>query len=74
MGKPRAVRNRKNEMVSCWVCALFVLIVLLVKTFFIGTKTMGVFNLALIILLIIWVLISVFYTFQYWKWKKKNKM
>lgn len=72
MGKPQAIRNRKSEMVSCWVCAAFVAVVFLVKNLFIGANTMGVFNTALIILFAVWVLISLFYTFQYIKWKKKN--
>lgn len=74
MGKPQAIRNRKSEMVSCWVCAAFVAVIFLVKNLFIGANTMGVFNLALIILFVIWVLISIFYTFQYFKWKKKNNL
>ncbi len=74
MGKPQAIRNRKSEMISCWVCAAFIAVVFLVKNFFIGADTMGVFNLALILLFGIWVLISIFYTYQYIKWKKANNM
>ncbi len=74
MGKPRAIRNRKSEMISCWVCAAFVAILFIAKNLLVGTDAMGVFNLALIILFVIWFFISVFYTFQYVKWKKENKM
>lgn len=72
MGKPQAIRNRKNEMISCWVCAVFVAIVFIVKNLLVGSTTMGVFNLALLVLLGVWILISLFYTFQYCKWKKSN--
>lgn len=74
MGKPRAIRDHKSEMISCWVCAAFLAILLIAKTVLIGADTMGVFNLALMILFVVWVLISLFYTFQYWKWKKTNNM
>ena len=33
-----------------------------------------VFNTALIILFVVWILISLFYTIQYFKWKKANNM
>ena len=72
MSKPHAIRNRKSEMMSCWVCAAFVAVVFIVKNLFIGADTMGVFNMALILLFVVWVLISLFYTFQYIRWKKKN--
>ena len=68
MSKPRAIRNRKSEMISCWVCAAFIAIL------FIGSGSMGVFNTALIILFVVWILISLFYTIQYFKWKKANNM
>ena len=68
MSKPRAIRNRKSEMISCWVCAAFIAILL------IGSGSMGVFNTALIILFVVWILISLFYTIQYFKWKKANNM
>lgn len=74
MSKPRAIRNRKSEMISCWVCTAFVAILLIGKNLLIGSASMGVFNTALIILLVVWVVISLFYTFQYYKWKKENNM
>ena len=74
MGKPRAIRNRKSEMISCWICALFVAILLIGKNLLVGTSSMGLFNIIMIVLLVIWILISIFYTFQYRKWKKKNDM
>ena len=68
MSKPRAIRNRKSEMISCWVCAAFIAILFIGKNLLIGSGSMGVFNTALIIL------ISLFYTIQYFKWKKANNM
>lgn len=73
MSKPRAIRNRKSEMISCWVCAAFIAICLL-ENLLIGSGSMGVFNTALIILFVVWILISLFYTIQYFKWKKANNM
>lgn len=72
MGKPGAIRNRKNEMISCWVCVAFVAAVYVLKGLLIGFQSTAVFNLAIFILFIVWVLISLFYTMQYWKWKKTN--
>ena len=74
MSKPRAIRNRKSEMISCWVCAAFIAILFIGKTLLIGSGSMGVFNTALIILFVVWILISLFYTIQYFKWKKANNM
>lgn len=74
MGKPQAIRNRKSEMISCWLCAAFVALVFIVKNLLVGSDTMGVFNLALLLLFGVWILISLFYTFQYYKWKKNNNM
>lgn len=74
MGKPQAIRNRKSEMISCWVCAAFVAIVFIVKNLLVGSNTMGVFNVALLLLFVVWILISLFYTFQYYKWKKSNNV
>ena len=74
MGKPQAIRNRKNEMISCWVCTAFIAVVFIVKNVLVGSDTMGLFNLALILLFGVWILISLFYTFQYYKWKRTNKM
>ena len=74
MGKPKAVRNRKSEMTSCWVCAAFVAIVNLGINALLGFQTNRVFNLALIILFIMWVIFAIFHTIQYIKWKKKNNM
>lgn len=31
MSKPRAIRNRKSEMISCWVCAAFIAILFIGK-------------------------------------------
>lgn len=72
MGKPGAIRNRKNEMISCWVCVAFVAAVYVLKGLLIGFQSTAVFNLAIFILFIVWVLIALFYTLQYWKWKKAN--
>lgn len=72
MGKPGAIRNRKNEMISCWVCVAFVAAVYVLKGLLIGFQSTAVFNLAIFILFIVWVLIAFFYTVQYWKWKKAN--
>ena len=74
MSKPRAIRNRKSEMISCWVCAAFIANLLIGKNQLIGSGSMGVFNTALIILFVVWILISLFYTIQYFKWKKANNM
>ena len=74
MSKPRAIRNRKSEMISCWVCAAFIAILFIGKHLLIGSGSMGVFNTALIILFVVWILISLFYTIQYFKWKKANNM
>lgn len=74
MGKPRAVRDRKSEMISCWICTAFIAIIFVAKNLLIGFQSMGVFNLALIILLVIWIVIALFYTIQYKKWKKTNNM
>lgn len=74
MGKPRAIRDRKSEMISCWICAAFIAVIFIGKNLLVGADAMGVFNLALIILFVVWVLISLFYTFQYSKWKKANNM
>ena len=74
MSKPRAIRNRKSEMISCWVCAAFIAILFIGKKLLIGSGSMGVFNTALIILFVVWILISLFYTIQYFKWKKANNM
>lgn len=74
MGKPRAVRDRKSEMISCWICAVFIAVIFIAKNILVGADAMGVFNLALIILFVVWVFISIFYTFQYFKWKKANNM
>ena len=74
MGKPRAVRDRKSEMISCWICAAFIAVIFIAKYILVGADAMGVFNLALIILFVVWVFISIFYTFQYFKWKKANNM
>lgn len=74
MGKPRAVRDRKSEMISCWICATFIAVIFIAKNILVGADAMGVFNLALIILFVVWVFISIFYTFQYFKWKKANNM
>lgn len=74
MGKPRAVRDRKSEMMSCWICVAFIAIVFVAKNLLIGFQSMGVFNLALIILFVIWIVIALFYTIQYKKWKKTNNM
>lgn len=74
MGRPRGVRDRKSEMISCWICAAFVAVVFVAKNLLIGYLVLGTFNLALIILFVVWVLIAVFYTFQYKKWKKTNNM
>ena len=48
MSKPRAIRNRKSEMISCWVCAAFIAILFIGKNLLIGSGSMGVFNTALI--------------------------
>ena len=72
MSRQKAVRDRKSEMISCWVCAIFVAIVFLGKTLLIGFDTVSIFNIVLLILLLAWVMIAVFYTFQYRKWKKDN--
>ena len=74
MSKPRAIRNRKSEMISCWVCAAFIAILFIGKNLLIGCGSMGVFNTALIMLFVVWILISLFYTIQYFKWKKANNM
>lgn len=74
MSNSKGVRNRKSEMTSCWVCTAFVAIVYLVKNIFLGFELMGTVNIALMILFGIWAIISLFYTFQYRKWKKKNNM
>ncbi len=74
MSKPRAIRDRKSEMTSCWVCALFVAIIFIAKNALIGFDTMGMFNWILIVLFGIWVGISVYYTVQYKRWKNKNNM
>lgn len=74
MGKPRAIRNRKSEMISCWVCVLFVAILLIGKNLLIGSSSMGMFNGIMIVLLIIWFFIAIFYTYQYYHWKKVNNM
>ena len=49
MSKPRAIRNRKSEMISCWVCAAFIAILFIGKNLLIGSGSMGVFNTALFI-------------------------
>lgn len=72
MGKPGAIRNRKNEMISCWICVAFVVVVYVLKGLLIGFQSTAVFNLAIFILFIVWLLIALFYTLQYWKWKKAN--
>ena len=36
MSKPRAIRNRKSEMISCWVCAAFIAILFIGKNLLIG--------------------------------------
>lgn len=72
MGKPQAIRNRKNEMISCWVCTAFVAIVFSVMNFLLNVEALGVFNVAVSVLFIVWILISLFYTFQYLRWKKSN--
>lgn len=74
VGKPRAVRDRKSEMISCWICVAFVAIIFVGKNLLIGFETIGVFNIVLIVLFVLWVLFAVFYTFQYKKWKKNNNM
>lgn len=74
MGKPQAIRNRKSEMISCWVCTAFVAIIFLVMNFLLKTDSLGIFNLAVSVLFGVWVLISLFYTFQYIRWKKTNNM
>ena len=74
MGKPRAIRDRKSEMISCWVCTAVIAVLFIAKNLLVGAETMGVFNMALIILFVVWMLISIFYTFQYRKWKKTNNM
>lgn len=71
-GKAGAIRNRKNEMISCWICVAFVVVVYVLKGLLIGFQSTAVFNLAIFILFIVWLLIALFYTLQYWKWKKAN--
>ncbi len=60
MGKPKAIRNRKNEMISCWICALFVMILYVVKGFLLGFGT-GSIDVALWVLCAVWVVISIVY-------------
>lgn len=74
MGRQKAVRDRKSEMTSCWVCAAFIAIVNVVINVLLGFQSKSVFNLVLIILFVIWVAFAIFYTIQYRKWKKKNNM
>lgn len=74
MSRQKAVRDRKSEMMSCWICAIFVAIIFVGKTLLIGFDTVRTFNIVLLVLLVLWVLIAIFYTFQYMKWKKKNNM
>lgn len=74
MGKPQAIRNRKSEMISCWVCAAFVAVVSIVMNFLLSVDALGVFNVVVGALFIVWILISLFYTYQYFRWKKSNNM
>ena len=74
MSRQKAVRDRKSEMISCWVCTAVIAVLFIAKNLLVGAETMGVFNMALIILFVVWMLISIFYTFQYRKWKKTNNM
>lgn len=74
MGKPRAIRDRKSEMLSCWVCAVVVAIIYVGKNLLIGFQSIGMFDLAFMILFIVWVLIALFYTVRYKKWKKDHNM
>lgn len=72
MGKPRAVRNRKSEMTSCWVCVIFVAIVFCVKNFLIGFDMTSMFNIVVLIVFAVWLIAAVFYTIEYKKWKKDH--
>lgn len=74
MGKPRAIRDRKSEMLGCWACFAFVAILLIAKTLLIGASGMGFFNIIMMVLLVVWLFIALFYTYQYYKWKKINQM
>lgn len=74
MSKPRAIRNRKSEMISCWVCAAFIAILFIGKNLLIGSGSMAYLTLHLLFYLSYGFLISLFYTIQYFKWKKANNM
>lgn len=74
MSRQKAVRDRKSEMISCWICAIFVALIFFGKMLLIGPGSISTFNIVLLILLFVWVLIAIFYTIQYRKWKKKNDM
>ncbi len=72
MGKPRPIRNRKNEMTSCWACSVFVLIIFIVKNMLMGGALFSTFNIVLMVLFAVWVGISVFYTIQYFQKREKE--
>lgn len=74
MSKQKAIRDRKGEMISCWVCAAFVAIIYLGKILLIGFDSASTFQAVLLVLFVVWILIAVFYTVQYGRWKKKNGM
>lgn len=73
MGKPRAIRNRKNEMISCWVCTFVLVLVYLAKTVFIGNTTVGTLDVVLWLLTGIWFCISVFYTVQFVRKRERKQ-
>lgn len=65
MLKRRPIRNRKNEMTSCWACTVFMLLIFLVKTVLLGSSTSSVVDIVLWSLTGFWFVISILYTILY---------
>lgn len=70
MSTTRSVKNPKNEVVSCWVCTFVLVVMDIMRVVMLPEQNM-VWAWAFRILIVIWVIISVYQTVKYMKNKKK---
>lgn len=71
MGKPRPIRNRKNEMISCWACVVFVALIYAVKLGLL-TTSLSMIDYIFWGLGAVWIVIAIFYTIVYVKKKEDS--
>ncbi len=73
MLKKRPIRNRKNEMTSCWACTVFMLIILLGKYVLLGFDSISVVDYVIYALTGMWFVISVIYTILFFRHREPKE-